>query len=83
VPQKIRLVEIDCYAVRRELSNYLDDDLTPELRLQIERHIENCHHCTAVYDGMKDVVRLLNNKKTIDLPQGFSGRLYRRLLGGL
>lgn len=79
VSHKSRIVEIDCYQVRRELSDYLEGDLTPELRVRIEEHLERCRHCTAVYDGIKNVVQLLGDEKAIDLPKGFSERLYRRL----
>lgn len=80
VQDKSKLVEIDCYAVRRELVNYMEDDLTPELRAQIDYHLKECHHCTAIYDGVKNVVQLLGSKHVIDLPPGFSQRLYKRLL---
>ena len=79
VSRKPRVVEIDCYAVRRELSNYLENDLTPQLRFRIEGHLENCSQCTAVYDGMQNAVQLLGDEKAIELPRGFSQRLYRRL----
>ena len=79
VSHKSRTVEIDCYQVRRELSDYLEGDLTPERRVRIEGHLERCRHCTAVYDGLKNVVRLLGDEKAIELPKGFSDRLYRRL----
>jgi hypothetical protein len=79
VSHKIRILEIDCYTVRRELSGYLEGDLTPQLRLQIEDHLENCDRCTAVYDGIRNVMQLVADEKAIELPRGFSGRLYRRL----
>jgi anti-sigma factor (TIGR02949 family) len=73
-------MEIDCYQVRRALSEYLEGDLTPQLRLQIEEHLQSCSHCRAVYDGLRNVVRLLGDKKVIELPRGFSQRLYKRLM---
>src|SRR5437867_10789474 len=42
-------------------------DLTPELRVRIEDHLERCRHCTAVYDGMKNVVQLLGDERAIEL----------------
>jgi hypothetical protein len=57
----------------------MEDDLTPRLRFQIEGHLENCSHCTAVHDGMRNVVQLLGDEKAIELPAGFSQRLYKRL----
>ena len=80
VPRKTGVLEIDCYEVRRELSGYLDEDLTAELRLCIEWHLENCSHCRAVYEGVRNVVRLLADEKVIKLPDGFGRRLYARLI---
>ena len=79
VSQKPSIVEIDCYQVRRELSEYLEDDVTPELRSQIEDHLAGCAHCTAIYDGMRNVVQLLGSERMIEMPEGFSQRLYQRL----
>ena len=78
--QNSNIVEIDCYQVRGELSDYLEGDLTPELRLQIEEHLQTCDHCRAVYDGLRNIVRLLGDGEVIELPEGFSQRLYKRLL---
>lgn len=80
VSQKPSVIEIDCQQVRRELSNYLEGDLAPELRLQIESHLAGCSHCAAVHDGMRNVVRLLGDGKLLDVPEGFGKRLYQRLL---
>ena len=77
---KSRVKQIDCSQVLRELSDYLEADLSPQLRLQIERHLKECDHCTAVYDGVRNVVRLLGDEKVIELPEGFSERLYKRIV---
>ena len=79
VSRKLGFIEIDCYQVRRELSDYLEGDLTPQLRLQIEEHLQTCDHCRAVYDGLRNIVRLLGDEEAIELPEGFSQRLYNRL----
>jgi len=83
VPRKLKVIEIDCYQVRRELSDYLEGDLSPQLRLQIEEHLQSCSHCTAVYDGMRNVMGLLGDQKIIELPEGLSRRLYKRLMSGV
>ena len=77
---KIKIAELDCYEVRREMVNYMEGDLTAELRAQIEQHLLGCEHCTAVYDGTRNIVHLVGNEKALELPPGFSRRLYRRLL---
>ena len=80
VSQKPSVIEIDCQQVRRELSNYLEGDITPELRLQIDNHLAGCSHCAAVHDGMRNVVQLLGDEKLLEVPAGFGKRLYQRLL---
>ena len=74
------LFEIDCQQVWRELVNYTEGDLPPEMRDRITRHLQSCPHCRAVYDGSRNIVRLLGDKNVFELPQGFSGRLYRRFM---
>jgi len=76
---KNRIIELDCYRVRHELVNWMEGDLSAELRAQVDHHLQNCQHCTAVYHGARNVVRLLGNDRAIDLPEGFSRRLYERL----
>jgi len=80
VPNESVVIQIDCRQILRELSDYLDAHLPPQLRLQIERHLKECDHCTAVYDGMRNVVRLLGDEKVIELPEGLSERLYKRIV---
>ncbi len=72
-------IVVDCYLVRRELVNWMEGDLTAELRAQVDLHLQSCQHCTAVYDGARNVVRLVGDKRAIELPPGFSRRLYLRL----
>ncbi len=71
---------MDCHEVRRELVNYMERGLTPELRTRIDRHLEDCRHCTAIYDGVRNVVQLVGHAEAIELPKGFSQRLYQRFL---
>jgi predicted anti-sigma-YlaC factor YlaD len=80
VLRKLGFLEIDCYQVPRELSDYLEGDLAPQLRFRIEAHLQTCDHCRAVYDGLRNIVQLLGEEEVIELPEGFSQRLYKRLL---
>ena len=72
-------MEIRCLDVIRELSNYLDDDMTPQLREQITAHLPGCSHCTAVYDGLRNTITLTGDGRAFRLPVGFSQRLRAKL----
>ena len=73
------IIEISCLHVWREISNYIDGEIDQELRRRMEEHFKGCEHCTAVLDGTKNVVRLVGDGRTFDLPAGFSERLKDRL----
>lgn len=81
MPPATQHLEIDCKEVWRELVNYTEGDLTPEMRDRIELHLLNCPHCRAVYDGSQNIVRLLGGNSVFELPRGFSRRLHERLSG--
>jgi predicted anti-sigma-YlaC factor YlaD len=72
-------MELTCAEVLRELSNYMDDDVTSELRLRINAHVSACGGCRAIYDGVRNVITLVGDFQTIELPPGFSQRLRQRL----
>ena len=66
---------INCREVLRELSNYIESDLDPELRSQIDSHLAQCRHCTAVYQGTRNLLTLVAGGRVFELPEGFSQRL--------
>jgi hypothetical protein len=75
----LAIIEISCLHVWREISNYIDGEIDQELRRRMEEHFKGCEHCSAVLDGTKNVVRLVGDGRTFDLPAGFSERLQHRL----
>jgi len=74
-----QIIEVDCHHVRRELVDWMEDELSPEMRAQVDLHLRNCEHCTAIYDGARNVVRLLNDERALELPENLSKRLYQKL----
>ena len=72
-------MKISCSEVRREMANYMEDDLDAELRFRIERHFRECDGCNALYDSIRKIVRLVGSREVIELPVGFSRRLHEHL----
>ena len=70
---------VDCEHVWREASNYLDGEAEAELRAAIDEHLRGCKCCTAVVDGMRNVVQLYGDERMMEVPLGFSRRLHQRL----
>jgi hypothetical protein len=75
----MKVIEISCREVWLEISNYLDDEVAPELRVRMDAHFKACAHCTAVLDGTKNVVKLVGDGIEYELPEGFGQRLYSKL----
>ena len=77
---KARTIEISCLEVWREISNYIDQGVDAELRARMEEHLKHCDHCAAILDGAQNVVTLVADGRSFDLPSGFSERLRQRIL---
>jgi putative zinc finger protein len=70
---------VKCEDVWREISNYLEEDLDPELKVAMEEHFAQCPQCESVRDGMHNVIELYGDKAMFPLPAGFYPRLHDRL----
>ena len=77
------VIEISCTEVWREISNYIDDAVDPELRARMEAHFKVCKHCTAVLDGTRNVIKLVADEADFEVPAGFGARLYSKLNASL
>ncbi len=75
----MKVIEITCLEVWREVSNYIDGDVDAELRARMEAHFKTCAHCKAIYDGTKNVVTLVADGVEYKMPSGFSERLYKKI----
>lgn len=72
-------IEISCVEVWREISNYLGDEISAEMRERMEKHFSVCTHCKAVLDGTRNVVRLVGDGRLFQMPEEFSKRIYAKL----
>lgn len=74
-----RIEPIDCRHVVFEISNLIEGEVDAELRARMQEHFKQCAHCLAIYDGTRNVIRLVGDGTAFDLPNGFSSRLYDKL----
>jgi len=76
---------VNCEQVWQEVSNYLEGEVTPDLRAAMEAHFRDCKRCTAVLDGGRNVIQLYGDDRSLELPAGFTagwqGRLAEHLRG--
>jgi predicted anti-sigma-YlaC factor YlaD len=72
-------MRIDCKHVWEYISAYIENDVDPELRADIDRHLETCEICSAVLDSTRNVVILVADDRVFELPAGFSERLHAHI----
>ena len=75
----MRVIEISCLEVWREVSNFIDGDVDAELRARMEAHFKDCAHCKAILDGTRNVVKLVGDGVEYEMPAGFSSRLQEKI----
>jgi predicted anti-sigma-YlaC factor YlaD len=72
-------MKLDCKHVWGFISDYIDGSVAPELRAEIELHLEHCEICSAILDSTRNILILTADNRTFELPVGFSERLHERL----
>jgi hypothetical protein len=70
---------INCRRVWRDVSDYIDDELSPAQRPAFERHFAECRNCAVLLDGMLNVIAICRDERVLAPPDGFHERLYQRL----
>lgn len=67
---------VSCQDVLKNLSNYIDGELSPELRKLIEEHLRTCHRCSVVFDSTSKIVFIYSDdNQVLEVPNGYSARL--------
>jgi hypothetical protein len=74
---------VACEQVWLEISNYLEEDVDPELRRAMEEHFGQCKRCTAVLEGTSNLIQLYGDPRLVRAPLGYSWRLRGRLAEAL
>ncbi len=72
-----------CAQVLKELSNYIDEDVDPQLRAEIEKHLRGCRRCSVLLDSTRKTLRIVGDDRVFEVPVGYSERLHRFLTNRL
>lgn len=70
---------VTCEVVWREVSNYIDGEVSGELRAAIDLHTKSCVRCASVVAGTRNIVSLYSDERMFLMPREFSPALQRRL----
>lgn len=70
---------MDCQAIRKQLIDYLYDELAPEAWVCIEQHLLQCEACAEELDALQEVSGALNQWQVPTPPVGVVERTLARL----
>ncbi|MGH9314149.1 MAG: anti-sigma factor family protein [Vicinamibacterales bacterium] len=65
------------------LAGYLDEDLTDDLRRELELHLTQCRRCRVVYDSTRKTLRILTESRSFELPERASEGIVARIMAKL
>ena len=74
---------MNCKGVVRELSDFLDGALAPDLLKELEQHIQKCKNCRLVVDTTRKTIEIYCNTEPLPLPEGVHQRLQQALASKL
>jgi predicted anti-sigma-YlaC factor YlaD len=75
----VDVVALECKHVWDYISEFLDDSLPAETKELVQKHLENCEICSAIFDSTRNILILTADDRVFELPAGYSERLHARL----
>jgi anti-sigma factor (TIGR02949 family) len=72
-----------CEDVRAALGDYIDGDVSPDLRRELDQHLADCRTCHVLYDTARKTLRIVMDVGSVEVPEAVSERLINRIMSGL
>ncbi len=71
--------KITCQSFLDDLSEYIDGDLAPEIRVTFEAHLAKCPNCWVVLDETQKTVEIIQRYDCHPMPEAVKDRLLEAL----
>jgi len=68
---------MECKHIEKLLSPYLDNELDPAERLQVEKHLNQCPSCAQLYAALQETVDALSEMPELEISEDLRKRLYK------
>ena len=69
----------DCNETLQELYEYLDGQLTDDIREQIKVHLDDCSPCLGAYDFEAELRHVVRHRCVDEVPQSLRDRIARAI----
>ncbi|MDP1794513.1 MAG: mycothiol system anti-sigma-R factor [Acidimicrobiales bacterium] len=65
----------NCDDAKHTLYEFLDGELTPEKRSDIQAHLENCSPCFEAFDFEAELLTVVRKKCVEQVPEGLQAKI--------
>jgi predicted anti-sigma-YlaC factor YlaD len=74
---------ITCEEFFAEFADYLENQVSPEVRQELELHLSQCRACRVLYDSSSKTVKIVTGSSSFELPQSVSDPIIERVMAKL
>ncbi|HXX54274.1 MAG TPA: zf-HC2 domain-containing protein, partial [Thermodesulfovibrionales bacterium] len=72
---------MECRDIRDQLSEYLDNALSPREKVAIDEHLKSCGECATALGDLKRAIEHLKHLEEVETPAWMTGRIMTRVRG--
>ena len=69
-----------CEEFIKELNDYLDGQLDPKLKAELQEHLTWCHNCHVVCNTTKQTIEIYKENAIYELPEALREKLQNAIL---
>ena len=74
---------ITCDEFFAEFADYLENQVTPEVRQELELHLSQCRACHVLYDSSRKTIKIVSESNSFELPQKVFDPIIDRVMSKL
>jgi hypothetical protein len=74
---------ITCDEFFAEFADYLENEVSPEVRQELELHLSQCRACHVLYDSTRKTVKIVSESDSFELPQDVFDPIIHRVMAKL
>lgn len=74
---------ITCEEFFAEFADYMENQVSPEVRQELELHLSQCRACHVLYDSSSKTVKIVTESNSFELPHNVSESMIERVMAEL
>jgi hypothetical protein len=74
---------ITCEEFFAEFADYLENQVSPEVRQELELHLSQCRACHVLYDSSRKTIKIVSESNSFELPQNAFDPIIDRVMAKL